>query len=230
MQSAVSPGRAMCVRTPRHEAEKRGSGRGTPLARCRAACSARRRESPCRALARSGTGGTHGHARIPASRRRCRMNGTMGKLSMLSQEADGLLSRLVRLRQTLAQMRDDLHGTGPGNMLAEANEQLILAALHAEEVAETAVSKLGELTRSSQHDPLTGLPNRVLMRDRLENAIALAQRHGTRLALLFVDLDDFKRINDTLGHAAGDEALKLVALRMRAVLRNSDTVSRHGGE
>src|SRR5581483_4693915 len=141
-----------------------------------------------------------------------------------------LLSRLVRLRQTLAQMRDDLHGTGPGNMLAEANEQLILAALHAEEVAETAVSKLGELTRSSQHDPLTGLPNRVLMRDRLENAIALAQRHGTRLALLFVDLDDFKRINDTLGHAAGDEALKLVALRMRAVLRNSDTVSRHGGE
>ena len=114
--------------------------------------------------------------------------------------------------------------------MAEANEQLALVALHAESVAETAVSELGELARSGQRDPLTGLPNRLLMLDRLENAIATARRHETRIAVLFIDLDNFKRINDTLGHAIGDEALKLAARRLQSAVRDSDTVSRHGGE
>jgi len=152
------------------------------------------------------------------------------KLSQLSDEADGLLTRLGRLRQNLAEIRNAMNDAKAQSAMAEANEQLALAALHAESVAETAVSELGALARSSQRDPLTKLPNRLLMLDRLENAIATARRHETRIAVLFIDLDNFKRINDTFGHSIGDEALKLAARRLQSAVRDSDTVSRHGGE
>jgi diguanylate cyclase (GGDEF)-like protein len=157
-------------------------------------------------------------------------DGSVRKLSQLSQETDGLLTRLVRLRQNLVEIRQVIHDAKAQSTLAEASEQLALAALHAESVAETAVSELGELARSGQRDPLTNLPNRMLMLDRLENAIATARRHETRIAVLFIDLDNFKRINDTLGHGIGDEALKLAARRLQSAVRDSDTVSRHGGE
>jgi diguanylate cyclase (GGDEF)-like protein len=152
------------------------------------------------------------------------------ELSHLSREADALLHKLARLRHSLMDIRRATREALVTPRLAEANQQLLLAALHAEAVAETAVSKLGELARSSQHDALTGLPNRVLTFDRLVNAIASAARHESRIAVLFIDFDNFKRINDTMGHATGDEALKLAARRLRTVLRGSDTVSRHGGE
>jgi diguanylate cyclase (GGDEF)-like protein len=155
---------------------------------------------------------------------------TTDELSHLSREADALLRKLVRLRQSLTDIRRATREASVTPRIAEANEPLLLAALHAEAVAETAVSKLGELARSSLHDALTGLPNRLLMFDRLANAIAAAARRETRIAVLFIDLDNFKRINDTMGHATGDEVLKLAARRLRAVLRSSDTVSRHGGE
>jgi diguanylate cyclase (GGDEF)-like protein len=114
--------------------------------------------------------------------------------------------------------------------LREANEQLILAALHAETIAQNAVTHLDELAHSSQHDALTGMPNRALMLDRLENAIAFAKRHGTRIGVLFLDLDEFKLINDTLGHAVGDAVVQLVARRLESEVRQSDTISRHGGD
>ena len=82
------------------------------------------------------------------------------KLSQLSQETDGLLTRLVRLRQNLVEIRQAMDGAKAQSALAETNEQLVLAALHAESVAETAVSELGELARLGQRDPLTNLPNR----------------------------------------------------------------------
>src|SRR5690606_31609431 len=75
-----------------------------------------------------------------------------------------------------------------------------------------------------------GLPNRALMRDRIGHAIAMARRKGTRSAILFLDIDDIKHINDTLGHAAGDSVLRLLARRLEALVRESDTVSRHGGD
>ena len=87
-----------------------------------------------------------------------------------------------------------------------------------------------ELTYLSQHDALTQLPNRLLGRSRMEQAIANAQRNGGRIALLFVDLDNFKAINDSLGHTAGDDFLRQVARRLMGAVRQTDVVCRHGGD
>jgi diguanylate cyclase (GGDEF)-like protein len=80
------------------------------------------------------------------------------------------------------------------------------------------------------HDVLTGLPNRALFNDRLEHGIAQAKRHGWTLAVMFVDLDKFKSINDTYGHDAGDIVLQTTARRLKDNTRGDDTVSRHGGD
>lgn len=80
------------------------------------------------------------------------------------------------------------------------------------------------------HDPLTGLPNRLLLADRFNVARALAERHKSKLALLFIDLDRFKLVNDTLGHPTGDMLLQLVGARLHDCVRESDTVARLGGD
>lgn len=82
----------------------------------------------------------------------------------------------------------------------------------------------------AHHDPLTDLPNRLLLRDRLEQAIAHGERTGTKVALLFIDLDRFKTINDSLGHPVGDRLLQEAAARLRDCVRSMDTVSRQGGD
>lgn len=87
-----------------------------------------------------------------------------------------------------------------------------------------------QMTHSAQHDFLTGLPNRMLLRDRVTQAIALARRHGKQVAVLFLDLDGFKHINDSLGHATGDKLLQSVSRRLLDCARASDTVSRQGGD
>jgi diguanylate cyclase (GGDEF)-like protein/PAS domain S-box-containing protein len=87
-----------------------------------------------------------------------------------------------------------------------------------------------QLAHRATHDPLTDLPNRTLLEDRLEQACARLRRDQVPLSVLFVDLDGFKGINDTLGHHAGDEVLREVARRLRRVLRPADTVARLGGD
>lgn len=84
--------------------------------------------------------------------------------------------------------------------------------------------------KAALHDQLTGLANRVLFYDRLEHGIAQATRHSWMLAVMFVDLNEFKSINDTHGHQAGDAVLKSIALQLTHTIRHEDTVSRHGGD
>ena len=120
-----------------------------------------------------------------------------------------------------------------------ADKLAIVNAALKDEVSERLVleSKLEALTEQEQasrhaavHDPLTGLPNRVLFNDRLEHGLAQARRHGWSLAVMFIDLNDFKKINDTYGHDAGDTVLKTIASRLTQRVRDDDTVSRHGGD
>ena len=99
-------------------------------------------------------------------------------------------------------------------------------------IADVTSRKLAEarIREMAQHDPLTGLPNRALFSDRLQQALAIAKRDKTRMALLFIDLDKFKLANDTYGHAIGDQLLMEAARRITAKIRQSDTAARVGGD
>ncbi len=130
----------------------------------------------------------------------------------------------VRLAQELEEV------SARKEQLERENERLMRVAVEAKQEAEAAQIRVEELTRSCERDSLTDTPNRTLMLDRLNGAIALAKRQSTRFALMFLDLDNLKAINDAQGHAIGDEALKLVARRLEGLVRESDTVSRHGGD
>ncbi len=91
-------------------------------------------------------------------------------------------------------------------------------------------SAQAQIRHLAYHDPLTNLPNRALLMDRLSQQIALLKRHNLRGALLFLDLDHFKHINDSLGHPVGDTVLKIVTARLEASVRMEDTVARLGGD
>ncbi len=95
---------------------------------------------------------------------------------------------------------------------------------------EMVKQKTGELQHQALHDVLTGLPNRALISDRIEQLLARNRRDGTSAAALFVDLDGFKNVNDTLGHAVGDQLLQAVAARITTTLREVDTIGRMGGD
>ncbi|HEY3635940.1 MAG TPA: diguanylate cyclase [Caldimonas sp.] len=150
-------------------------------------------------------------------------------LDQLNGQADAVRADLTGLRRELAQAQLELSNLRSAQLL-EVNTELVQAAVRADSVAQVAVSSLDELARSTQHDELTGAPTRALMLDRLETAIAMAQRRSHRVGVIFVDLDTFKQINDSLGHAVGDQVLQLATRRLEASVRESDSVSRHGGD
>jgi diguanylate cyclase (GGDEF)-like protein len=99
----------------------------------------------------------------------------------------------------------------------------------ADRTAELAIATQ-ELGRRALHDELTGLPNRALFWEHLSQRVALARRRQSSFAVLFLDIDNFKAVNDTLGHAAGDRLLVEVAVRLRAALRTADVAARVGGD
>ncbi len=123
------------------------------------------------------------------------------------------------------------------HLKAERQDEVGVLAASLNVMQNTLVANLHELNESreairhlAQHDGLTGLPNRALFADRLHQAMAQAQRDQSRLAVMFVDLDSFKPINDTYGHQVGDSLLTILAQRMQACVRNADTVGRVGGD
>lgn len=150
------------------------------------------------------------------------------ELAQLREQVRLAREELSRLRRDMDQVVTD--DGGRADQLLEANERLTVAAVRAHAEVESTTSALNEASRTAGLDALTQLPNRVLMLDRLTHAIASAGRHATRMALLFVDLDNFKEINDSHGHAFGDHMLRLAAQSLVESVRGEDTVSRHGGD
>lgn len=146
-------------------------------------------------------------------------------LAMLQNQAVGLRANTVLIHRdgTEIAIEDtttpihDRHGAVTGGVIV----------FHDVTAARAQARRLSHL---AHHDFLTDLPNRVLLSDRLNAAIAAAQRHRKPLAVLFLDVDRFKHINDTLGHTVGDHLLQSIAKRLLTCVRRSDTVSRHGGD
>lgn len=114
--------------------------------------------------------------------------------------------------------------------LEETNAQLATSMHKATTLAREIEKAKVRMTHLAQHDPLTDLPNRILLYDRLHQAVVLSQRQSKKLGVMFLDLDRFKHINDSLGHIIGDRLLQSVATSLAACVRNSDTVCRQGGD
>ncbi|HMJ33762.1 MAG TPA: EAL domain-containing protein [Baekduia sp.] len=122
-----------------------------------------------------------------------------------------------------------LYGSAPREP-TEEHRRFIRDAAHLAGIAIQRQRATDELVHRATHDPLTGLPNRTLLFDRLTHALARGRRSGTSLAVLFIDLDRLKLVNDTLGHEVGDAVLREVAERISGCVRPGDTVARFGGD
>ena len=114
--------------------------------------------------------------------------------------------------------------------LQEVNKRLVIATVNAQILTEQLEQAKVQMSHLAHHDSLTNLPNRVQLEENLTQAIKFAKRHGSKIGLLFIDLDRFKLVNDSLGHGVGDQLLQAVAQRLLTSIRSADTVSRQGGD
>lgn len=162
--------------------------------------------------------------------------GTVLVITLVALRQSAALAENARLASDLSAQADQLESRVQARTaeLHQANHalQTLTGDLEGEVQRRTAEleSSRASLAHQAQHDALTGLPNRTLFEDRLGQAIARAARADSQLAVLFLDLDGFKHVNDTLGHAAGDALLIEMAQRLQRLLRASDTVARLGGD
>lgn len=157
-------------------------------------------------------------------------------LAGLKAESNEIRAEVNEARAHLAELNLEVEAaenrleSSDSAQLLEANQNLVLSTLRAQEDADVCAESLKNLSQAASLDTLTELPNRELLLDRFTHAIAMARRKGEHLALLFVDMDHFKTINDTLGHAIGDQVLQRAARCLSSAVREVDTVSRHGGD
>ncbi len=151
------------------------------------------------------------------------------ELSELRGQALVARRELGRLHRAVAKQKAHA-ASGPDGVLQAANEQLLLATLRTQDQLDAYEQALEAAARNATRDPLTQLPNRARLFERLDQAIASARDRLTRVAVLFLDLNDFKRINDLLGHATGDEFLRLAAQRIAAAAGPQVFVARYGGD
>jgi diguanylate cyclase (GGDEF)-like protein len=148
-----------------------------------------------------------------------------------SAEAEALAAQRLLLEATRENERELEQRIGERTAeLNSVNERLRAEAGERESLMTQLQEQEQHLRFMAQHDALTGLPNRLSMQQRLALAMELAKRNRKKLAVMLVDLDDFKTINDTRGHPAGDQALVQLAARLRTSVRGSDTVARYGGD
>ncbi len=157
------------------------------------------------------------------------VNKAEAMLAGLGLDGDAMKVLLMRLLQDALDAdpgAEDSHA----HRLLQANEQLVLAALRNQTEADAARQAVTDAAREIMVDPLTGLCTRRALQQRFSQVVAQVRRNGRRCALVFIDLDGFKALNDSRGHAFGDRVLHQVAQRMVAAVREVDTVSRHGGD
>jgi hypothetical protein len=163
-----------------------------------------------------------------------------GEQTVLSREEDAShREEVVDLREKVVDQREEMAGQREKALrkqkgttrvkaalvkdttaqLREANERLVVATVRAQTMADAAEQTTVQMAYMAEHDFLTGLPNRALLSDRLAQAITLARRYGKRVALMYLDIDHFKHINDSLGHTVGDRLLQSLAKRLQACVR-----------
>lgn len=148
----------------------------------------------------------------------------------LREEAADKRDRALRIHKKIINAKVTL-SVKKEVQLREANENLVVATVRAQMMADAAEKATEQMAYMAEHDFLTGLPNRALLTDRLAQSIVFAKRYGDKkVAVMYLDLDHFKHINDSLGHEVGDHLLQSVAKRLQACVRQSDTVSRQGGD
>ena len=133
------------------------------------------------------------------------------------EKSEGVESKVQDASDALSSVNTELK--------EEVKERKVLDAQLA-----AVTTQANEARHASLHDPLTGLPNRALFNDRLEHGLAVAKRNGVHFAVMFLDLDNFKMINDSYGHDVGDLVLQIIAGRLKETTRDQDTVCRHGGD
>jgi diguanylate cyclase (GGDEF)-like protein len=151
---------------------------------------------------------------------------TRARLAAAQQTLAGLQQQVRATRAELCGLQTRIYALGNPQQQA----QLLRTAIDAQASALAAVTRLDTLAIALQRDALTDTSNRALLLDRLQGAIAQARRRNSSAAVVFLDVDHFKHINDTLGHATGDAVLQTLARRLQAAVRDTDTVCRHGGD